>query len=175
MEKTSTLSLDTTIKFESVNALLAAQKEIEAPANITIQSLKMRGDTEWIYVVADVTGPYSGQVILQFKLEFDNGPKRFAIKDLNLELADDNAFAKMAGKFVINMFGDKLDAMLQDMVNKKFAAMLEDVFQQVRKLPLNKNGFIGFDTKSYNLFDLRTDTSGLYFVAELTGIGKLEY
>ncbi len=175
MEKSTLINLDTTILFERINKMLAGQGELSIPGGVTILGLQMKGDVEWLYAVADVKGPYNGKVIVQFKVTFDNASKRFALHDLNLELADDSMFAKMASKFVNNMFSDKLDGKLEGVVNEKFMAMLNDILSQIKSLPLPKGGTLSFNTQSFNLHELRTDVRGLHFIAELTGEGKLEY
>lgn len=174
MEKPSTIALDTTILFDRINKLLAQQGEMELPG-VTISNLSMKGDAEWLYALADVTGAYSGKVILQFKVTFDNSTKRFKLHDLNLELADDSMFAKMANKFVNSMFGEKLDGKLEEVVNSKFTAMLNDILEQMRNMQLPKGGSLHIDVKSFELHDLKTDTLGLHFVAVLQGQGRLEY
>jgi hypothetical protein len=170
MEKTSTISIASSVLFERINALLTEQGEMSLPGNLTIKSLKMKGDETWLYAEADVKGPYNGAVILQCKPSFDNDAKRFLIHELNIELGDDSLFAKLAGKFVNNFFAEKVDA-----VNEKFMALLNDIISQIRSLPLPKGGTLSFNTQSFNLHELRTDARGLHFVAELTGEASLEY
>jgi len=174
MENPSTIALDTTILFDRINKLLAQQGEMEVPG-VTISNLSMKGDAEWLYAVADVKGAYNGKVIVQFKVTFDNSTKRFKLHDLNLELADDSMFAKMANKFVNNMFGDKLDGKLEDVVNAKFTTMLNDILEQMKNIELPRGGSLHFDIRSFELHDLKTDTLGLHFVAVLAGESRLEY
>ena len=175
MENSTTIALDTTIRFERINAMLTGQGEMALAGNVAIQSLHLRGDIEWLYAVADVKGLYNGKIIVQFKVQYDNDHRKFTVHNLNIELADDSMFAKMAGKFVNSMFADKLDSKLEEVVNAKFTLMLNDILEQVKNLPLPKGGSLGFDAQSFKLYHLRTDGLGLHFIAALTGRAVLEY
>jgi len=175
MQKSSIIFLDSSILFERLNAVLAEQSAISLPGNISIESMIMKGNDTWLFAEAEVKGPYNGKVILQCKPAFNNETKRFSLQEMNIELAEDNFLAKLAGKFVNNMFTDKADNKLEDVVNEKFMAILQEILGQMSDLQLPKGGVLKFNTESFNLHELHTDSEGLHFIAELTGEASLEY
>ena len=175
MRNPSTIYLDTSVLFEKMNNVLAQQGVIALPGNLSIHSLNLKGDATWLYVVAEVKGPYNGTVIAQCKPGFNNATRRFSIRDFDIQLGEDSFLAKIAGKFVNSFIADRVDNKLEDVVNEKFMTMLNDIFSQLRNLSLSGGGTVRFDTKSFNLHDVHTDIHGLHFVAELTGEASLEY
>lgn len=175
MPSLSTLLIDSSVFFNRLNTMLADQGPITLPGGLTVNSVELRGDASWLYAVASVKGLYTGTVILQSKVSFDNATKRFSLHDLNIQLGEDSFLAKFAGKFVNNFFAEKTDNKLEEVVNEKCTALLNDILSQLKALPLPKGGTFAFDTQSFNLHDLRTDTDGLHFVAELSGQAEIEY
>lgn len=175
MQKSSSIYAPCSIYFSRINAMLAEQEEIQAPGNITIQGIHLKGDNEFLYAHADVKGPYNGAATLQFKPEYDPDTKQFKVQDVQVDLAEDNMFAKFAGGMIRNMFGDKLDDMITELINSKFQVILEEVFTQLKELALPKGGTLKFETTSWQLSNLTTSAEGLYFDAHLEGETKLDF
>ena len=164
---------DCSILFSRLNEILAGEGGIEAPGNVTILSIVLRGDTEWLYADADVTGPYSGKATLQFKPTYNQFSRKFYVSDVEIQLAEDSIFGKFAGKMVNNLLGNKLDAKLEELINAKFGQIIEEVITGLRSVQLPKAGELQFNTDEWQLSDLATDGQGIHFKASLTGQTKL--
>ena len=142
---------------------------------LNISRLQLRGDAEWLYVDADVKGPYSGGATLQCKPAYDEVQKKFTLLDLQISLSEASFLGKIAGKMLNNVFGDTLDTKIEEIINTRFKDLLEVVFSQMHNMALPKGGLLGFVTEEWNLSGLTTDARGFHFVAELKGKATMVY
>ena len=175
MTEISTIHAGCSVFYASLNAQLAKEGEISAPANVTIEEIALRGDSAYIYAAAKVRGPYQGGATLQFKPGFDSAAKSFTVDDVQIRLEEDNMFAKFAGKMINNMLGEKLDEQITELVNKQFHAILDGIFTQLRDLSFPGGGKLKFDTTSWEISNLRTDEQGIHFDASIIGQTSIEY
>jgi len=175
MQQESTIYLRCGISYARLNGLFSDQGEIETPGGITITRISLRGDADLLYADAEVRGLYTGRATLECKPGYDPVAKKFTVSDIDIKLTDDNMFARFAGKMINNMLGDKLDAKIEELINSKFQQVLDEILGQLRTVELPKGGTLQFDTQSWQLSDLSTNTDGLSVVAALTGAAILEY
>lgn len=175
MLEISTITIDSTLTFSRLNAMLNEQGSFEVANNLRVGNVQLRGDDQWLYADAVVDGTYKGNVTVRCKAHYNNDMKRVELEDLNIELDKDNFFARLARKFLNQFFVGKIDAKLEEAINERFMLIMDEMLAQMRGVPLPKGGVLSFDTQSFRLHELRTDPNGLHFSAHLTGVASLVY
>jgi hypothetical protein len=169
MPEMSSIHISCAFAFDRLTELLQAKLSGQDVGSLQIHRVDLSGDEQWMYLALQVSGPYNGRVILQFRINFDTDGKCFVLSGLKARLEEESLLAKGATWVMNNLLGDKIDARLEKALNDRFHQILINLSTQYGDFKLNNGIHVTSHLNDFDFRDIHWDQTHLYLTTVARG------
>ena len=171
----SEIFLPCSFSFEKINALLAQQLSgMVVNEKLTIVSTKLSGEDRQIFIRTIVSGVFDGPVYISFIPTYDSAEDKFILDELEVSVGEGGLLAKGAN-FVLNkVFGGKLDAKFEEIINAKFLDLKNEWLEKLKSMNFGPGFTSHMDISEFDLREIHEHEGNLKFNVIIKGAAKLE-
>lgn len=171
----SEIFLPCSLSFERINELVAANLNgMEVNDKLTIVSADIGGEGKRMIVKVFVSGVYEGPVNISFLPIYNEIEDKFFLDELSVIVGDGGLLAKGAN-FVLNkVFGGKMDAKFEEVLNSKFLELKNEWLEKLKEMEVGPGIKFQSDVSFFDLQEIHEQDGKLNLNVIVKGALKME-